>query len=152
MNQLKRTLLLCFLAVLSIENTTKAQVLLQDSSCTTYNLSSFKVRFLEEKVYVMWVVREPSAESLYLLERSNDNVHYKPLFSKQGTKSPSGVELLNCYVDEAPVGGISYYRIKRFSTDGCITSEAVKIVNGQKITSELYELFSNADTVADSKY
>jgi len=145
MNARKFTLLLCFLTVFSLENNTKAQVQTPDSNCTTFNLTSFTVRFLEEKVYVMWVVREPARESLYLLERSTDNVHFKPLFSKQGTQSPSGIELLHCYVDNLPAKGVSYYRIRRFSAESSVTGEAVKIVNGIDNTSEVYDYFSTAD-------
>jgi hypothetical protein len=94
----------------------------------SFQLVSFTVKFIEGVSYAGWVVIEPANDCLYLLERSKDNKEYKVVFSKPGTKSPgNGIELYHCYKDESPYKGISYYRIRRISANGCVSSEVIKI-------------------------
>jgi len=125
---MRSIIFLVFLILLPFENTIKSQ----STNCTKYLLISFKAICAEGKVYTSWVVKEPEADCLYLLERSLDGEKYDVLFSKQGAISPQNNDLLHCYVDTNPITGISYYRMRRFSGEGCISSQVVKIINKDK--------------------
>ena len=94
-----------------------------------YELSSFVVNCLEGKVYVKWEVVEPSNECIYVVERSFDNKHYQPIFAKQSSKSPENIQLLHCFIDENPLAGASYYRIRRLSNESINVSMTMGIIN-----------------------
>ncbi len=78
-----------------------------------YELISFKCKNLEGKVYIMWTVIESSNECVYVLERSNDNKKYYRIYSEKGAKSPTNLALVNSFIDEKPLDGTSYYRVRR---------------------------------------
>jgi hypothetical protein len=101
----------------------------ENESEKKYQLSSFVVNCLEGKAYVKWEVLEPSNDCVYVLERSSDNKHYQPIFAKQGSASPGNIQLLHCFIDENPVAGSSYYRLRRLSKEGINVSTTVGIVN-----------------------
>jgi len=85
------------------------------------------VKYLEGKAYAMWVVIEPDENSYYALERSADNINYETIHLKKGFKSPHNIELLNSFIDENPLSGTSYYRMKRLTLDKPVTSEVIVI-------------------------
>lgn len=107
----------------------------ESKAIKSYKLTSFVVRCIEGRAYAQWTVKESTNECLYLLEGSQDNKQYNLLSTKQGIISPMGQELLHCYIDKNPFKGVSYYRIRRFSKEGCIVSETVKINNDASFTA-----------------
>lgn len=79
----------------------------------------------EGKYYFQLLIVEHTKDCLYLLERSKDNKHFELLSSKQGSVSPMDEPLLHCFVDENPVTGLSYYRLRRFDKNGSWVSEVL---------------------------
>lgn len=80
---------------------------------TEYSLTSFKCKNLDGKVYIIWTVLETSNDCVYVLERSTDNKKYYTIYSEKGAKSPNNIQLVNSFIDEKPLDGVSYYRVKR---------------------------------------
>ena len=113
-----------------------------------YELTSFKCRSVEGKVYIMWIVLEPSNECIYVLERSGNNELYKPIQVFKGSKSPNKIELLNSFIDNKPLDGTSYYRVRRVTKENKITSNAY-VVNGIIIHSDFDQAIQNNEKFAE---
>jgi hypothetical protein len=102
--------------------------LIQDAQ-QDYKLCSFKVKYFDGKAYATWVVVEPSEKSFYVLERSTDNIHFEPIYTKKGALSINKIELMHCYTDESPITGASYYRVTRITGEENQVSDALTFHN-----------------------
>lgn len=114
-----------------------------------YELTSFTCKGLEGKVFIKWTVLESSNECIYVLERSNDNRKFNKIHTVRASKSPNNMELLNSFVDEKPMDGTSYYRVRRISSEHVISSKSM-IVNGIIIESD-YTMMESAQVFPDFK-
>lgn len=92
-----------------------------------YELTSFKCTGVEGKVYIIWTVLETSNECVYILERSTDNKKYYKIHSEQGAKSPNNIQLVNSFIDEKPLDGTSYYRVRRIMKGKEMISDAIVV-------------------------
>lgn len=90
-----------------------------------FKLISFEMKVCEGEYYFQLLIIEHTKDCLYLLERSQDNKHFELLLSKQGSVSPMNQPLLHCFVDESPLSGVSYYRLRRFDKNGCWVSDVL---------------------------
>lgn len=115
---------LSFLSFGQIEKESKTYTFENDRT-GEYEITSFKCKYIEGKVYINWTVIEPSDECVYRLEKSEDNKKFTTIYALSGHKSPMNLELLNSYSYEEPLSGNIYYRVRRFSKDDCITSKSV---------------------------
>lgn len=112
----------------------------EGNAIVEYELTSFKCRNLKGKNYIMWTVLETSNECLYQLERSTDNITYNTIYTLRGAKSPNYIELLNSFIDEKPLEGTSYYRVRRL-IKGKETTRNIYVMN---VTTGDYTLYANA--------
>ncbi len=94
-----------------------------------YELTSFKCKYREGKIYIMWTVLEPLEECIYRLERSADDKTYNTVYAIKGARSPKNIELLNSFIDKEPLTDKSYYRIRRFTKEESMLSSPF-IING----------------------
>jgi hypothetical protein len=62
-----------------------------------------------QKVVVKWKAVTEQSNTTYILQRSADMQHWTTLTQKNAVSSPGGHEYV--YMDEKPLGGISYYRL-----------------------------------------
>ncbi|MBL7891200.1 MAG: hypothetical protein JNL63_01115 [Bacteroidia bacterium] len=99
------------------------------------------MKVCEGKYYFQLLIIERTKDCLYLLERSQDNKHFELLFSKQGSVSPMNEPLLHCFVDENPLSGVSYYRLRRFDKNGCWVSE---VLTGKNFSTHSAALHNGA--------
>lgn len=106
-----------------------------------YQLTSFKCKNMEGKVYIMWTVIESSNECVYILERSGDNNKYYKMYSEAGSKSPNNIALINSFIDEKPLSGTSYYRVRRL-IQGKETSSNTYVMNN---TTGDYVLYASTE-------
>lgn len=111
----------------------------ENKEVTEYELTSFKCKSLDGKVYIIWTVLESSNECEYVLERSIDNKKYYRIYSEKGAKSPNGIQLVNSFIDEKPLEGTSYYKVIRL-IKGKVTSSNTYVTNG---TNGDYTLYAN---------
>lgn len=132
----KRIVVLIILLSLSIlskaqlDSETKPFSLINKST-DKYEITSFICRYIEGRVYSMWTVLEPSNDCIYVFERSGNGQKYDILYSKKGVKSPANFELLNSFIDEYPLKGQSYYRVRRLTKEESMISSSY-VVNDVK--------------------
>jgi len=94
-----------------------------------YQLCSFTAKSVEAKTYLIWTTIDKNDNSLYILERSTDNIKFQTIYVKRGEKSPNNIKLMHSFIDKTTVAGIFYYRLKRVTTEGYATSETITINN-----------------------
>lgn len=91
-------------------------------------LLSFKADWVSSNVHLNWVSSSEVNNDHFTLERSGNGIDFKNL-----TQVPSkwqGMKTSYSYVDELPLPGISYYRLKQTDLDGTtVTLETIAVVN-----------------------
>jgi hypothetical protein len=72
------------------------------------------------KVYINWVVSGETKDGLYIIERSADGNVFNRIGIKEGIGTELPIELLYSWVDEEPLNGLSYYRLRWLEETGSI--------------------------------
>ncbi len=82
------------------------------------NLISFTAKKIQNKVEINWNTASEISNSHYILERSADGNGFSTL-AKINSKNGNSKEELNYnYIDEFPLAGINYYRLKAIDFEG----------------------------------
>lgn len=77
----------------------------------------FSANIVNKKVELIWETATEANNDYFTVERSVDGIHFEPLVHIDGAGNSN--ELLRySFVDEAPVQGLAYYRIKQTDFDG----------------------------------
>ena len=87
-------------------------------------LTDFTATCSNSKVYVNWNTATELNNQYYTLERSGDGVHFEPITYINGHGTTLYANHYS-YIDEAPLSGISYYRLKQTDFNG--TSKTFRI-------------------------
>ncbi len=87
-------------------------------------LTDFTATCSNSKVYVNWNTATELNNQYYTLERSGDGVHFEPITYVNGHGTTVSANHYS-YIDEAPLSGISYYRLKQTDFNG--TSKTFRI-------------------------
>jgi hypothetical protein len=78
-----------------------------------YELKSFRVKQLDDKVYVNWLAISTHDNYYFALERSTDGENYSVIELKKGFCSPGGQKLQYSFIDEEIlVSEKIWYRIR----------------------------------------
>ncbi|MCX6292481.1 MAG: T9SS type A sorting domain-containing protein [Bacteroidetes bacterium] len=92
----------------------------------------FKSKLEENKVDLTWATASELNNDYFTIERSSDGTHFDPLLRKPGAGN-STVALYYSDVDENPLQGYSYYRLKQTDYNGHFTySEITTVKNNTK--------------------
>lgn len=91
-----------------------------DTSVTEYihpPISNFSVRVAEGRAFLNWYVEGVTTESSYLIFRSADGVNFTSIGDRNGVASKYDLKILNCFIDESPLKGKSYYQLVRINSN-----------------------------------
>lgn len=77
----------------------------------------FKAKFVKDHVNLSWSTATEINNDYFTIERSSDGIHYEEVLRKPGAGN-SSVRLEYSAIDDAPLNGISYYRLKQTDHDG----------------------------------
>ncbi|OFX17125.1 MAG: hypothetical protein A2033_09605 [Bacteroidetes bacterium GWA2_31_9] len=92
------------------------------------SLTSFDLKFVENKLYFNWTVKGESKDCLYIMEKSIDNKKFSRVGIIIGVGVPNDkIDILYCYNDTNLSLNISYYRIKQLYENGKIRYSDTKV-------------------------
>ncbi len=103
-------------------------------------LQNFNAQYDKERrvVNFKWTTASEKNNSLFTIERTTDNQIFETVVSVNGAGNSSSVNNYNA-VDETPVSGTSYYRIKQVDFDGHATySMLVSVKTDAEILFSVY--------------
>ena len=93
-----------------------AWVLVDDSSPLPIELLSFDASCNNGVVDVMWITASESNNAYFTVERSVDNFFYETIGTVAGANNSTSA-LQYSFVDENPLPGVSYYRLRQTDFD-----------------------------------
>jgi hypothetical protein len=80
-----------------------------NSSSQLFN--DFEAIAVEGNVYLKWNVKDKDNSKIYLIEQAEDGINYKTKGVLKADGGKLDVIILNCFTDNNPASGYSYYRI-----------------------------------------
>jgi hypothetical protein len=94
----------------------------------TFELLSFKAVLNKGKVDLTWITQSEVNNEYFTIERSSNGVDFDSILSVNGNIA---LNLIQNYatIDENPLKGISYYRLKQTDFDGKFTYSNIEIIN-----------------------
>jgi hypothetical protein len=103
-------------------------------------LISFNTQALTHKIELSWVTVSEKDNAYFNIERSGDGVNFTSIFKTDGAGNSS--QIINySAIDETPLNGISYYRLKQTDYDGEASYSDIKSVEFNlmdKLTMNIY--------------
>lgn len=105
-------------------------------------LSFFTVKLSKGKVETQWRTEQEIDNKQFEIERSVNGVSFSPItvIAGKGTISTSSDYT---FTDEAPLKGISFYRLKQEDIDGKATYSAIKRIDNRLPGIEINSIFPN---------
>jgi hypothetical protein len=101
-------------------------------------LVSFSAKLQNTRVNLNWVTSSEKNNKGFDVERSQDGIAFTSIFFKNGQGNTTG-KTTYVAVDEQPLSGISYYRLKQIDFDGKTSlSSVVRIANGETTEIAMY--------------
>lgn len=104
-------------------------------------IRSFDVYFHGENVNITWETGNAALGGSFYIERSNDAVHFEELKKADGESADSKVAYLE--VDEAPLKGTSYYRIKQITKEGFTIYSPIRTIKSYETLAAEMNLTPN---------
>ena len=99
----------------------------QTTSPLPIELLSFEVKALEDVVEIMWATASEENNDFFTIERSADAQEFVPVFTVPGAGN-SDVVLNYRILDENPLFGRSFYRLKQTDFDGSFSYSEIESV------------------------
>lgn len=90
-------------------------------------LGSFTVKANNDKAFLDWIIFTELKNTGFDIERSKDGINFEQIGFVAG-KGSSNTTSQYQYIDNNPLQGINYYRLKQIDMDGSITYSQVKSV------------------------
>ena len=92
-------------------------------------ITEYTTVFNSGKVFLNWSASNEQADCVYIIERSPDGVQFESVGVKEGIGTD--VELFYSWMDNKPLEGFSYYRVKKITRDGTQFFSATNTVINQ---------------------
>jgi hypothetical protein len=105
------------------------------------NLTSFNASLTERKVQLAWTSLNEQNVNSFEVQRSKDGSHFTPVGRVNATNRN---EAAYSYADNAPLAGLSYYRLKMIDNDGSVKYSSVVTIDNRKTVSA--NVFPNPTT------
>lgn len=105
-------------------------------------LRSFEARFLNGIVKLDWVTVTETNNAWFTIERSEDGLHFDSLFSLEGAGISMEVKRYH-EIDEYPLPGRSYYRLRQTDYDGLYTFSNVVMVYNPNVAETAMTIYPN---------
>ena len=103
-------------------------------------MTLYDVKIEDEKVHLNWVTATEKNNDYFIIQRSEDGNIWETIGVRKG-KGNSIVENTYEMIDEKPLNGISYYRLKQVDFDGKYTFTPLRsIKNSKELDFTLYPL------------
>jgi hypothetical protein len=83
-----------------------------------------------DKVDLTWSTASETNNDYFTVERSTDAIHFKEILRKQGAGNSTST-IYYSDIDNSPLSGHSYYRLKQTDYDGHSTYSKIKSVNNK---------------------
>ncbi len=80
---------------------------------TPVTLLKYAGKQVEDKIYLNWVTTSEVNNDYFIIEKSSDDLNYKYLAKLTG-KGNNNVISQYSYIDESPLSGLNYYRLKQY--------------------------------------
>lgn len=114
-----------------------------DSGRLPIILISFQAKLSGDDVELEWVTATEESNALFTIERSSNGIDFEPVLFLDGAGDSDEV-LRYTIVDNAPLNGRSYYRLKQTDFNGLFTySEVVSVIVQHEVTESLFSLYNN---------
>jgi hypothetical protein len=114
-----------------------------DSGRLPIVLISFEAQLRGDDVELKWVTATEESNAIFTIERSANGVDFEPVLFLDGAGDSDQI-LQYIGVDNAPLSGRSYYRLKQTDFNGLFTySEVVSVMVQDVVTESLFGLYNN---------
>jgi len=100
-------------------------------------LLSFDALLKDNKVQLSWVTASEKDNDYFTVERSNNSNNWESLVQIKGQGNSSTLHSYD-YLDENPIKGTSYYRLKQTDFDGKSSYSKIRVINYDKFKLKAY--------------
>lgn len=90
-------------------------------------LLSFTAEAKDAQVLTSWITASEMNNDFFTIERSADARNFKPIGTVEGAGTSHSMHAYS-FIDDAPLSGISYYRLKQTDFDGTATLSEIRSV------------------------
>jgi hypothetical protein len=105
-------------------------------------LLSFGVEAMLEDIALNWATASERENDYFNIERSSDGINFISIFKKNGAGTSS--QILNySFIDESPLIGVSYYRLKQTDYDGISAYAKTKSVVFNSADDLVFNIYPN---------
>ena len=115
------------------------------SSKANVTLSSFVATYTSPSVQVQWLTEDETDNAFFSLERSANAQDYETIYEAPGNGNSQSQNIYS-YTDNAPMSGVSYYRLKQTDIDGTVNYSAIQSVNNESPIDNGYGISANPVT------
>jgi fibronectin-binding autotransporter adhesin len=110
-------------------------------------LSNFRAALSNRKVYVNWTTEAEVNCARFIVERSSDNHNYTAFQTVEGAGNSTSI-LNYSVIDNSPMLGVSYYRLKQVDYDGAtVIYHPASIRNVMGGTFDVYPTVNKGDEI-----
>jgi hypothetical protein len=102
----------------------------------------YKAVCVNKKVEVSWSTATELQNDYFTIERSSDGITFYPVGSIEGSKGSTSLAEYK-FVDDNPINGIAYYRLKQTDFDLNYSYSDIKSVNCERIGNDGISIFPN---------
>ncbi len=143
-----------FLILVFAAGSVNAQVasagnILQANNSESGSITEYTTVYNSGKVFLNWSASNEQADCVYIIERSPDGVEFESIGVKEGIGTD--VELFYSWMDNTPLEGFSYYRVKKITRDGTQFFSATNTIINQGTVFTPQENYAKSETEKKSK-
>lgn len=99
-------------------------------------LASFEARATDKTVELEWLVLSETDNDFMAIERSIDGKHFTELGTVKGRGNSEQAQLYN-FIDQAPLSGQNYYRIRQVDFDGTSNYSELKAIEWKNTNANI---------------
>lgn len=115
---------------------------IQYTSPLPVQLLVFSLKMISGNVLVQWITVSEVNNDFFTVERSADGIHFEDIGIVDGEGNSTQL-LTYQLLDDKPLSGISFYRLKQTDFDGKFTYSQTVSISNVNVTDETFTLFPN---------
>ncbi len=123
----------------------------QSSNSITLLQFTATPRFSNKTIKLEWITLTENNNEMFTVERSIDGINFISIGTKEGAGN-SNVILEYSIIDNTPIRGVAYYRLKQQDYDGVYTYSnliATQIKNAEVTKIEAYNVYGDRVSLLD---
>jgi hypothetical protein len=90
----------------------------------SFFIKSFDVYYANKTVAITWETGFDAQNGNFVIERSNDAINFEELIKVKADETTADISFLE--IDQAPLSGTSYYRIKQTTKEGLVIYSSIR--------------------------